>query len=407
MRNSFAVHDIAQPQPVLDRLPPRRPKASRTLGIVGGGQLAKMLAQSAAQFGCDVVILERNHHSPAANLATETVIGDWDNPESLLVLGSMVDIVTLENEFVDADSLAALEQFGHRLWPSAATIRTVQDKLLQKSALAAAGLPVPRFIDAPDRAAVAAAAKQFGWPLLLKKRRNGYDGKGNFTLRSAADIDSGWSQLNGETNALYVEEFCPFDRELAIMLTRGQDGAIVAYPVVETMQRDHICHVVKAPAAVAPEIAARAADIARKAVEAVGCVGTMGVELFLTKGGDILINELAPRVHNSGHYTIEACVCSQFENHVRAVMGWPPGSPALRAPAAVMVNLLGAAKGSGAPHGLAQALAIPGAHPHIYGKSVSAPGRKMGHVTALGKNLDEALASARRAADLIRFGGDL
>ena len=400
------MRDIALPQPVLDRLPPRPPKAARTLGIVGGGQLAKMLAQSALQFGCEIVVLERNHHSPAANLATETVIGDWDNPDSLLILGSMVDVVTLENEFVDADSLAALEQFGHPLWPTAATIRTVQDKLLQKRALAEAGLPVPRFAPAPDRAAINAAAKDFGWPLVLKKRRNGYDGKGNFTLRSANDIESGRTQLNGEANALFVEEFCPFTSELAMMLTRGQDGAIVEYPLVETIQRDHICHVVKAPATVPNATAARAAEIARKAVEAVKCVGTMGVEMFLTKDGNVLINELAPRVHNSGHYTIEACVCSQFENHIRAVMGWPLGSPAMRVPAAVMVNLLGTAKGTGTPHGLEKALAVPGAHPHVYGKSVSAPGRKMGHVTALGGTLDEALATAQRAADMIRFGGD-
>jgi 5-(carboxyamino)imidazole ribonucleotide synthase len=400
------MRDIALPQPMLASLPPRRPKTSRTLGIIGGGQLAKMLAQSALQFGCDVVVLERNHHSPAANLATETVIGDWDNPDSLLLLGSMVDVVTLENEFVDADSLAALEQFGHPLWPTAATIRTVQDKLVQKRALADAGLPVPRFAPVSAPASINAAAENLGWPLVLKKRRNGYDGKGNFTLRSAADIEKGWSQLGGNANALYVEEFCPFTAELAIMLTRGKDGAIAAYPVVETTQRDHICHVVKAPASVPGDVAARAADIARKAVETVGCIGTMGVELFLTREGNILINELAPRVHNSGHYTIEACVCSQFENHIRAVMGWPLGSTAMRAPAAAMVNLLGAAKGPGTPHGLPQALAIAGTHPHIYGKSVSAPGRKMGHVTALGKNLDEALATAQRAANFIRFGDD-
>jgi len=400
------MRDIAQPQLVLDRLPPRRPKAARTLGIVGGGQLAKMIAQSALQFGCDVVVLERNHHSPAANLATETVIGDWDNPESLLKLGSLVDVMTLENEFVDADSLAALEQFGHPLWPSAGTIRTVQDKLSQKRALTDAGLPVPRFAPVSAPAAINTAADNFGWPLLLKKRRNGYDGKGNFTLRSADDIETGWTHLGGDVNALYVEEFCPFTLELAIMLTRGQDGAFAIYPVVETIQSDHICHVVKAPANVSPEIAAKVAEIARKAVETVGFVGTMGVELFLTKDGNVLINELAPRVHNSGHYTIEGCVCSQFENHVRAVMGWPLGATHLIEPAAVMVNLLGAAKGTGTPHGLAGALAIPGAHPHIYGKAISAPGRKMGHITALGKNIEEALDTAQRAAGMIRFGGD-
>lgn len=400
------MRDIPLPQLVLDRLPARRPKASVTLGIIGGGQLAKMLAQSASQFGCDIVVLERKEHSPASGLANETVLGDWDNPDSLLVLGSMVDVVTLENEFVDADSLAALEQFGHSLWPSSATIRIVQDKLTQKQALADAGLPVPTFLPAPDKDSVRAAGAKLGWPLLLKKRRNGYDGKGNFTVRSAAEIDTAWSQLNGDKNALFVEQFCPFTAELAMMLTRSRTGEIVAYTLVETIQRDHICHMVKAPAVVASAIANRAAEIARKAVETVGVVGTMGVEMFLTADGNVVINELAPRVHNSGHYTIEACVCSQFENHIRAVLGWPLGSTTMRAPAAVMVNLLGSGKGSGTPHGLNDALAIPGAHPHIYGKSVSAPGRKMGHLTALGKTVDEALATAQRAASLIRFGGE-
>ena len=400
------MHDIAQPQPVLTRLPARRPKAARTLGIVGGGQLAKMLAQSALQFGCEVVVLERNEHSPAACLATETVIGDWDNPDCLLKLGSFVDVVTLENEFVDADSLAALEQFGHPLFPTATTIRTVQDKLLQKRALAAAGLPVPRFIATPDKAAVAAAAQEFGWPLVLKKRRNGYDGKGNFTVRSVSDIDAAWAQLGGDANALYAEEFCPFTSELAVMIARGRTGDVAEYPIVETIQRDHICQVVKAPADVPAANAARAAEIAHKAVEAVGHVGVMGVEMFLTEDNTIVINELAPRVHNSGHYTIEGCVCSQFENHVRAVMGWPLGSTLMNAPAAVMINLLGSAKGSGAPRGLAEALAVPGAHPHIYGKSISSPGRKMGHVTALGTNLATAMKTAQCAADCIRFGGE-
>ncbi|MDB6065177.1 MAG: N5-carboxyaminoimidazole ribonucleotide synthase [Pedosphaera sp.] len=398
------MSNIAMPQPVLDRLPARRPKAACTLGIIGGGQLASMLARSASQFGCEIVILERNDHSPAANLATQTVIGDWDNPESLLKLGALVDVVTLENEFVDADSLAALEQFGHPLWPNSTTIRLVQDKLLQKRALADAGLPVPEFAPAPDKASVIAAAEKFGWPMLLKKRRNGYDGKGNFTLRSASDIDAAWTHLGGDTNTLYAEKFCPFTLELAIMITRSRTGEMAAYPVVETVQRDHICHLVKAPAQVPAAVAGLAESIARKAVETVGCVGTMGVELFLDRDGNLLINELAPRVHNSGHYTIEASVCSQFENHVRAVLGWPLGSTAMRAPAAAMVNLLGAGKGAGAPHGLSEALAIPGAHPHIYGKAVSVPGRKMGHVTALGQTIDEALATAQRAASLIRFG---
>jgi 5-(carboxyamino)imidazole ribonucleotide synthase len=201
-----------------------------------------------------------------------------------------------------------------------------------------------------------------------------------------------------------VEQFCPFERELAVMVTRGLDGRSVVYPVVDTVQRDHICHTVTAPARLDPEIAARAAELGARAAAAIQGVGSIGIELFLLRDGTIVINEMAPRVHNSGHYTIEACVCSQFENHIRAVLGWPLGSPALRAPAAAMVNLLGAGDGPAMPAGLDQALAVPGAHVHIYGKERSVKGRKMGHITALGDTVDEALARAKIAAAGLRFG---
>lgn len=386
------------------RLPNRRPDAT-TLGIVGGGQLAKLTAQAAAQLGCKVVILERQPEFPAGSVAARTLIGDWNDPASLLELAALADVVTLENEFVDAGALSVLEERGHTLWPSATTVRLIQDKLVQKQALAKAGLPVPRMRAVERVEDVASLAGEWGLPLLLKARRNAYDGKGNATVRSPADIQAAWNKLRGDAgNALFAEQFCPFTNELAVIVTRARDGEAVAYPVVETIQREHICHVVRAPAPVAPEIAERAADLARRAVAAVGAVGSFGVEMFLVEDGQILINELAPRVHNSGHYTIEACVCSQFENHVRAVLGWPLGSPAMRSPAAAMVNLLASADGPSTPQGLEEALRVPGAHVHLYGKNRSAPGRKMGHVTALGATPDEALATAQRAAGCIRFG---
>jgi 5-(carboxyamino)imidazole ribonucleotide synthase len=201
-----------------------------------------------------------------------------------------------------------------------------------------------------------------------------------------------------------VEAFCEFTAELAVMVTRGRNGQVATYPVVETVQRDHICHIVRAPAPVPTEVAVRTAEIARQAVLAVNGVGSFGVELFLTRGGEILVNELAPRVHNSGHYSIEACHCSQFENHVRAVLGWPLGDTALVAPAAVMVNLLGSGRGPGRPQRIDQALAVAGAHVHIYGKAMSGPGRKMGHVTALGQSLGSAERTALKAARAVAFG---
>ncbi|MDW8308669.1 MAG: 5-(carboxyamino)imidazole ribonucleotide synthase [Verrucomicrobiales bacterium] len=371
------------------------------LGIIGGGQLAKMTAAAAAQLGCQVAVLERQEDFPARGLATHAVIGDWDNPRDLLRLAPLADVLTVENEFVDPAALAVLGQNHHPLWPSAATLARVQDKLRQKTLFAEAGLPVPRFADAPERDAV----RQFGFPAVLKKRRHSYDGKGNATVRAPEELEAAWSKLDGDRHPLYVEAFCPFERELAIIVTRGQDGAVVCYPVVETINRDHICHVVKAPAEVSAATAARVTELAVRAVTALEGVGSFGLEFFCLADGSVLLNEIAPRVHNTGHYTIEACVCSQFENHVRAVLGWPLGAAALRAPAAVMINLLGHGDGPGAPRGLAQALRVPGAHIHIYGKTRSARGRKMGHVTALGATLEEALATARAAADCIRFGG--
>ncbi len=374
------------------------------LGIIGGGQLARMTALAALPLGCEVSVLEKNPSGPAAQLSPRSVVGDWNDADTLVKFAAHCDVMTLENEFVDARALAVLEQAGHQVFPSAACIALTQDKLTQKQALQNAGLAVPKFRAVNSSAEIILAAKDFGWPLLLKTRRNGYDGKGNFTLKSEADIAAGWQTLGGGKNDLFVEAFWHFSKELAVIVTRGRDGATAVYPVVETIQCDHICHVVKAPAEVSAMLMARAAEIAQRAIAAVGGIGSFGVEMFLAADGEIAINELAPRVHNSGHYTIEACVCSQFENHVRAVLGWPLGSTAMVAPAAVMVNLLGVSKGSGAPRGLESALAIPGAHVHVYGKAASGAGRKMGHVTALGKNLVEAESIAQLAAGKIQFG---
>ena len=378
----------------LDAMPAPR------LGILGGGQLAKMTASAAVNFGCEVVVLERQMDFPAHSLDAHAIIGDWDDPADLLRLAPMVDVVTLENEFVNTDALSVLSEQRFSVWPAVATMRLVQDKLRQKTTFAARGLPVPRFADAPDRR----AAKAFGYPQLLKKRRHGYDGKGNATVRNDAELEGAWARLDGDRNPLYSEEFCHFDMELAIMIVRGHDGEVVRYPVVQTVNREHICHVVKAPAEVPLEVAERAAEIAERAVVAVDGVGSFGMELFLTGDGELFINEIAPRVHNTGHYTIEACVCSQFENHVRAVLGWPLGSPAMVAPAAAMVNLLGFGEGPGTPVGLVDALGVAGAHVHVYGKTHSVRGRKMGHVTALGQDVAEALRLAEKAADRISFG---
>ena len=375
------------------------------LGLLGGGQLAKMLAQAASQLGCEVWIAEKESDCPAAAVAARTWVAPWDDLPTLLEFARACDVVSLENEFVPVESLEAMEQQGCTVRPGSNTFRRVRDKWAQKQTLAQAGLPVPTFAEVNGPEDVLAFARIHGWPVLLKARCHGYDGKGNATVHSPEELEPAWQRLGGPRGRrLFVEAFCRFERELAVMVTRAADGRCAVYPVVETVQRNHVCHIVTAPAPVDASVAHRAADIARAAIECIDGVGSFGVELFLEPDGRLCINELAPRVHNSGHYTIEACECSQFENHVRAVLGWPLGSPRMRTPAAAMVNLLGRCQGSGQPIGLEKALAVPGVHVHIYGKKTCAPGRKMGHVTALAETIEEALARAKQAADAIHFG---
>ncbi len=375
------------------------------LGIIGGGQLARMTTIAAQQLGCEVVVLEKNRLSPAATFASRSIIGDWGTMDSLLELAAQVDVMTLENEFVDARLLAGLEQAGHRVWPSSGTLTLVQDKFTQKQALHAAGLPIPNMRAADSRKDLLQAIGELGLPVVLKARRNAYDGRGNATIHALAEVDEAWLRLGGESgNPLFVEEFFKFSGEIAVIITCGQNGEHAIYPVVETIQKNHICRLVRAPAPVPSDIAGRASEIACRAVNAVGAVGSFGVEMFLSDDGGIVVNELAPRVHNSGHYTIEACACSQFENHVRAVLGLPLGSASMLVPAAVMVNLLGAAKAPGRAIGLDRALLVPGAHLHLYGKAICGVGRKMGHVTALGASLAEAEKAAVACASQISFG---
>ncbi|MCL6648585.1 MAG: 5-(carboxyamino)imidazole ribonucleotide synthase [Chloroflexi bacterium] len=382
---------------MLSFLQQRRPPR---VGILGGGQLARMMVPPAHRLGAVVSVLERTPGCPAALAGASEWVGDWNDPETLLRFAAGLDVVTLDHEFVAAEALQVLEDAGVRLRPGAATLRRIQDKLLQKETLQAAGLAVAPFCPVRCADDLIRAGERFGWPLVLKTRRGGYDGHGNRLVASPAESDAAFAAFAGRPGGLYVEAFVPFRRELAVMVVRDDAGNVVTYPVVETVQRDHICHEVLFPAAGAPP----AADLAAAAAECFGVVGALGVELFETVDGRLLINELAPRPHNSGHYTIEACFTSQFENHLRAVLGLPLGDPRPRVKAAVMVNLLADGEGPGQPAGLAAALGVPGVAVHLYGKQTARRGRKMGHVTATGDDLSDTRARAQRAAAAFRFG---
>lgn len=374
---------------------------NRCLAILGGGQLARMTAYAAYRLGLEVGIAARPaDDSPAVLLATHSWMGPLDDRGLLEEVAAQAVAVTLENEFVDASALAFMEHKGLPVHPSARLLAVVQDKHAQKTALARAGLPVPKFAAVASEQDVLDRATTLGWPLVLKARRNGYDGYGNALLRVAADVAPAFEKLHARSEVM-VEQFVPFTAELAVMVARGRTGEEVTYPVVETIQHAHMCHTVLAPAPVSAATARAAEDVARRVVRALEGVGVFGVELFLLNDGEVLVNEVAPRPHNSGHYTVEACQTSQFENHVRAVMGWPLGAAQLRVPAAAMVNILGSRSGPAEVSGMAEALRVPGASVHLYGKRTSRPGRKMGHVTAVGATLQEAREAALKAARAI------
>jgi len=374
-----------------------------TIGILGGGQLARMTAAAGHKLGLRIAILDPEPDSPAQQVASLKVVASLDDVSGLENIARISDLLTLENEFVNAPLLEHIESLGVPIYPTSRTVSLIQDKLFQKQSLEASGIDVPAFLGVSCKNDILQAGERFGWPLILKARRNGYDGRGNELINGPNEILHAWTKLEGENRTLMVETFVRFKKELAVMVARSSNGEAVTYPLVETVQKDHICHTVKAPASVSTVIGERAALMARRAIEAVDGVGIFGIEMFLLEDDRILINEMAPRPHNSGHYTIEACITSQFENHLRAILGLPLGSPSMVLPAAAMVNLLADRNGVTNISGVEKALKIPGVNLHLYGKKLSRPSRKMGHITVLGRSVAEALERATKAASFISF----
>lgn len=371
------------------------------VGIAGAGQLARMTALAAWPLGITVAVLG-SPDEPAAGPAAGVVEGDWRDQAALLRLGREVGVVTLENEFVNAAFLGDVAANGTPVRPDPERMAIVQDKAHQKVALRDAGLPVAPFVvpDGPDD--LEAAGRELGWPLMLKSRTLGYDGYGNATCATIEEARAAYPGLAERGGGVLAEAFVHFQREIAVMVARRHGGGDAVYPVVETRQHDHVLRELLCPAPVDPGVADEAKRVARAAAEACGGAGVTGVEMFHTADNRILINELAPRPHNSGHHTIEACVTSQFENHLRGILGLPLGSTALIAPGAALVNLLGEHDGPSHPD-IADAASIENAHVHLYGKDVVRVRRKMGHVTALGGSPQDALETARLAASLVRL----
>lgn len=371
-----------------------------TLGILGAGQLGRMTALAAVRMGLRVKLLTPKATGSEAAFA-DVKVADWTDPAVLRAWALGCDAITVESEWAPADQLEAVLPEGTALWPSPETLRLIRHKGQQKAALRDAGLPLPRFASCPTLAAARTAAARLGCPVVLKRYEGSYDGYGNATCADEAALDEAWPHLAAEDGAL-VEAWVPFAAELAVQVARRADGTTAVYPVAHTEQREHRCHAVVVPSGLPEAVEAEAKRAALAAVEAVGGVGLVAVELFLMPDERVLVNELAPRPHNTGHYSIEACHTSQFENHVRAVLGLPLGEPGLRVPAACMVNVLGHTSGPAVPRGLEEALAVPGAAVHLYGKAESRPRRKMGHVTVTDGDAATARARAEEAAARLR-----
>lgn len=349
------------------------------VGVIGGGQLAWMLAPAAQQLGLSLHIQTPHAEDPAVAIADHTVMAAIADATATAELAQQCDVITFENEFVDLPALAELEATGVRFCPRPAAIASLLDKLDQRQLLTRLGLPTPRFLAIAATTATEAELTALGFPVVLKQRRHGYDGKGTQILRSLSELQQAL-QTYGDT-PLLLEEFVPFEQELAVMVARSQTGAIATFPVVQTYQQDQVCRWVVAPAAVSESLQTAVAEMARQLVEAVDYVGVAGLELF-QQGDRLWVNEIAPRTHNSGHYSLDACQTSQFEQQLRAIADLPLGSTELQWPGALMVNLLGYEdRQSDYAEQRLHLAALPGAYLYWYGKTESKIGRKLGHIT--------------------------
>ena len=364
------------------------------VGVIGGGQLARMMVPPAIELGVELRVLAEADASSAEIAAT--AVGDYTDAATVLAFARDVDVVTFDHEHVPQSVLAALVDAGHAVHPGPDALAIAQDKIVMRERLTAMGAPVPAWAVVRDADDLAAFLDSHGGRAVVKTPRGGYDGKGVRVVGGAGDVDD-WLVTAGE-RGLLVEELVDFRRELAQLVARRPSGEVRAWPLVETVQRDGVCAEVFAPAPNADPLPDEARALAERIASDLGVTGVLAVELFETSDGRLLVNELAMRPHNTGHWTIDGAVTSQFEQHLRAVLDLPLGDPSPTAPWTVMVNILGGPAGATMPDRYRSAMAAqPGAKFHAYGKQ-SRPGRKVGHVTATGTELESTVARARAAA---------
>ncbi|MFA5793033.1 MAG: 5-(carboxyamino)imidazole ribonucleotide synthase [Candidatus Gracilibacteria bacterium] len=371
------------------------------LGVLGGGQLGRMLIQAGMNFNVSFYVLDGDSEAPCSRLAEKFTVGPLMDFDSVYNFGKTVDMLTIEIEHVNTDAMEKLESEGVPVYPSSKVLKLIQDKGLQKQFMADNGLPTAKFrlLESGEQAVDLLHAGEVNLPFVLKLRKGGYDGRGVLIVRKEEDLAQAFKE------PCVLEDFVGDSMEIAVMVARSTTGEVKTYPSTEMVFHPvaNLLEFQTAPARIAPEIEKKAEEIAIKASEGLGVVGLLAVEMFVTKTGEVLINEMAPRPHNSGHHTIEGNQTSQFEQHLRAIFGLPLGSTATLSPA-VLVNILGEMgfSGNAKYEGMDKVLAIPGVHVHLYGKKITKPFRKMGHAIVLNNDLDKAMQSAKMVEDTLK-----
>jgi len=371
---------------------------AKGIGVLGGGQLGRMLTLEAKDMGYHVVTLEPLPNSPCGQVADEQIVAAYDDARALGELGASSDVITYEFENIPLESVRALERAGRTVRPDANVLRITQDRLLEKTFVRSVGCATAEFAPVEDRAELESALERIGVPAVLKTVRGGYDGKGQWLVRDRIQAQAALQEANGKQ--LICEEFIAFDCEVSVICARAAGSQIVAFPVSENQHDAGVLVTAIVPARITPLVGARVRAAAERIGAGLGIIGTYCVEFFV-RGDEVFVNEIAPRVHNSGHYSLDATQISQYEMHVRAICDLPLVEPALFAPA-VMMNILGDGTGDELS-GIERVLRDPGLKLHLYGKQHAALRRKMGHFTVLGTSVEDALERAVRARSLLSW----
>lgn len=372
------------------------------IGIIGGGQIGKMIAQEAKRMSLKVVILDPTKNCPASTVCDKLIVADFKNEDKIRELAKYSDVITYEIELANSEALKNLESKKYPIFPSPHSLYLIQNKYRQKKFLQENKLPVPEFKKITSINDLSFIAKRFEYPLMLKASEDSYDGRGNYLIKCKEDIPIAYNSF--DNREIFAEKYVDFKTEISIMVARNKKGQIETFPIAENIHKNNVLDTTLVPANISPKIYKDAEIIAKNVVACLNDIGIFGIEMFVSNKDDIFINEIAPRPHNSGHYSIEGCSISQFEQHIRTILNLPLIKPELLRPT-VMKNILGPPNFSGnyRIRGMSKLLSIPSTKIHLYGKSLTSPGRKLGHITCTGTTLDEVIKRSSYAKNSIEI----